>query len=80
MYNLDKDTIAALDGFKDTSAGNIISSVEKSKENDLSKLIFALGIRHIGSKAAKILEDHFKNIDNILFATVDAILEIDGFG
>lgn len=80
IYNLDKDKIAALDGFKDTSAGNIISSVEKSKENDLSKLIFALGIRHIGSKAAKLLADHFKNIDNIMFATVDAILEIDGFG
>lgn len=46
----------------------------------MSKLIFALGIRHIGSKAAKLLADHFKNIDNIMFATVDAILEIDGFG
>lgn len=80
IYNLDKDRIAALDGFKETSAGNILSSVEKSKENDLSKLVFALGIRHIGAKAAKLLADHFKNIDNIMFATVDAILEIDGFG
>lgn len=80
IYNLDKDRIAALDGFKETSAGNILSSVEKSKKNDLSKLIFALGIRHIGAKAAKLLADHFKNIDNIMFATVDAILEIDGFG
>lgn len=80
IYNLDKDRIAALDGFKETSAGNILSSVEKSKENDLSKLIFALGIRHIGAKAAKLLADHFENIDNIMFATVDAILEIDGFG
>lgn len=80
IYNLDKDRIAALDGFKETSAGNILSSVEKSKKNDLSKLVFALGIRHIGAKAAKLLADHFKNIDNIMFATVDAILEIDGFG
>lgn len=80
IYNLDYDAISSLDGFQTTSANNIKSSVEKSKDNDLGKLIFALGIRHIGAKAGKLLSDHFKNIDNIINATVDDILEIEGFG
>ncbi len=46
----------------------------------LGKLIFALGIRHIGAKAGKLLADHFKMIDAIISADVDDILEIDGFG
>lgn len=80
IYNLDYDKILHLDGFKETSVNNIKNSVEKSKSNDLSKLIFALGIRHIGAKAAKLLSEHFKNIDNIMNASVDEILEIEGFG
>lgn len=80
IYNLDPDKIASLEGFKQTSAKNIINSVNNSKKNDLSKLIFALGIRHIGAKAGKLLADHFKNIDAIMNASVDDILEIDGFG
>lgn len=80
IYNLDYDKISQLEGFKETSAGNIKRSVEKSKSNDLSRLIFALGIRHIGAKAGKLLAEHFKNIDNIMNAGADEILEIDGFG
>lgn len=71
---------AALDGFKEKSINNIITSIENSKKNDLGKLIFALGIRHIGAKAGKLLADHFKTIDAIISADVDDILEIDGFG
>ena len=80
IFHLDKDRIASLDGFKETSANNIISSVEKCKDNDLSRLIFSLGIRHIGAKAAKLLSDEFKDIDGIMQASVDDILRIDGFG
>ena len=80
IYNLDYEKIAGLDGFKETSANNIRKSVEKSKDNDLGKLVFALGIRHIGAKAGKLLADHFKSMDNIINASVDDILEIDGFG
>lgn len=71
---------AKLDGFKEKSINNIISFVEKSKENDLGKLIFALGIRHIGAKAGKLLAEHFKTMDAIADADVEDILEIDGFG
>ena len=80
IYRLDKNEIAKLDGFKQTSANNIIESVEKSKNNDLSKLIFAFGIRHIGAKAAKLLSDEFKNIDNLMNASLEAISDIEGFG
>lgn len=80
IYRLDKEKIASLDGFQQTSANNIIDSVNKSKGNDLSKLIFALGIRHIGAKAAKLLSDGFKNIDNLMNASLEAISDIDGFG
>ena len=80
IYRLEKEKIAALDGFQETSAGNILASVEKSKENDLSRLLFALGIRHIGAKAGKLLATHFGNMDNIMTATVEEIAAIDGFG
>lgn len=80
IYDLKAEDILKLDGFQEKSAKNIIDSINKSKENDLSKLLFALGIRHIGSKAAKLLAEHFKNIDAIIDASVDEICEIDGFG
>ena len=80
IYNLDFNKIASLEGFKETSANNIINSVNNSKNNDLSKLSFALGIRHIGAKAGKLLADYFSDIDSVMNASVDDILQIDGFG
>ena len=76
----DKINDMQIEGFKEKSINNIISSIEKSKENDLSKLVFALGIRHIGAKAAKLLSDSFKTMENIISADKDNILLIDGFG
>ena len=80
IYRLDEAEIATLEGFKETSANNIVTSVEKSKANDLGKLLFALGIRHIGAKAAKLLSDELKDIDAVMNATAEDILQIDGFG
>lgn len=80
IFRLNEQEIAKLDGFQETSAKNIIASVEKSKNNDLSKLIFALGIRHIGAKGGKLLSDHFRSMEAIQSATVDDILQIEGFG
>lgn len=80
IYDLKSEDILKLDGFQEKSSKNIIESINKSKENDLSKLLFALGIRHIGSKAAKLLAGHFKNIDAVINASVEEICEIDGFG
>ena len=80
IYQLDYEKIASLDGMGQKSADNLKNAVEKSKENDLSKLLFAFGIRHIGQKASKLLSDHFLNLDNIISATKEEILNIDGFG
>ena len=82
IYSLtfEKINSAELDGFKDKSITNIVTSIENSKNNDLSKLIFALGIRHVGAKAGKLLSDHFRTMDRIVNASVEEILEIDGFG
>ncbi len=80
LYRLDYDRIASLEGMGKKSADNMRNAVEKSKLNDLSKLVFAFGIRHIGQKASKLLADNFKTLDNIINATKEQILEIEGFG
>ena len=80
LYHLQKSDILTLEGFADKSADNLINAIEKSKENDFYRFIYALGIRHIGNKAAKLLTAQFNNIDSLLNATVDDIENIDGFG
>lgn len=80
LYTLKESDILGLERMGEKSAQNYINSIEKSKQNDLSKLIFALGIRHIGSKAAKLLSEHFLNIDAILEAKAEDFMAIDGFG
>lgn len=80
LYHLQKSDILTLEGFADKSADNLISAIEKSKENDFYRFIYALGIRHIGNKAAKLLTAQFNDIDSLLNATVDDIENIDGFG
>ena len=80
IYNIDYDKIAQLEGMGKKSADNMRNAVEKSKQNDLSKLLFAFGIRHIGQKASKLLSDHFLTLDNIISASKEEILSIEGFG
>ena len=80
LYRLDAEKIASLDGLGEKSAANFLAAAEKSKENDLAKLLFALGIRHIGAKAAKLLAKHFGSMENIMNADVEALCNIDGFG
>lgn len=80
IYTLKKEDIAILEGLGEKSADNILSAIESSKENDLSKLIFALGINHIGEKAAKLLSVHFGTLEKIMSAEKEEILEIEGFG
>jgi len=80
LYILKKDDILKLDRFADKSADNLINSIEKSKSNSLDRLIFGLGIRNIGIKAAKLLCEKFSSIDNIMNASAEDIEQIDGFG
>ncbi len=80
LYRIDYEKIAELEGMGKKSADNMRNAVEKSKQNDLSQLIFAFGIRHIGQKASKLLADNFKTLDNVMNATKEEILTIEGFG
>ncbi len=80
IYYLKAEQILALERFAEKSANNLIEAIEKSKQNDLSKLIFAFGIRHIGAKAAKLLSTNFGTLEKIMSATKEEILLIDGFG
>jgi len=80
LYRIDADKIASLERMGDKSANNLIEAIEKSKGNDLSKLLFALGIRNIGQKASQILARRFGSMDKLASATEDELLTIDGFG
>ena len=80
IYSLTAQQLEGLDRFGKKSAENLVSAIQKSKENDLSRLLFALGIPHIGAKAAKTLSETFKSMDALVSASVDMISAIDGFG
>ena len=80
IFRLDYEAISTLEGFGKKSADNLKESVERAKQNDLSKLIFGLGIRHIGAKNAKLLADKFKTIDAVSKASKEELMGIDGFG
>lgn len=80
LYTLDSEKVAKLDRIGEKSTANMIAAIERSKENDLSRLIFAFGIRHIGSKAAALIAEHFHTMDAVLEATQEEFESIDGFG
>lgn len=80
LYYLKKEDISKLDKMGEKSAQNLIDALEKSKSNDLSRVIAALGIRHTGEKAAKILANKLKTMDNLINATAEELTEIDEIG
>lgn len=80
LYTLTAEDICALDGFQKKSAENIINAVNISKSNDLYRVIYGLGIRHIGEKAAKLLAMRFGTMEALMNATYEEVASIDGFG
>ena len=80
LYRLKAEDIIALDRKAEKSANNLIAAVEKSKHNELYRLVFALGIRNIGLKAAKLLCENFLTIDDIMNAKAEDFAQIEGFG
>ncbi len=80
LFTLKYEDIVELERFADKSAKNLIDAVERVKNSNLDKLLFGLGIRHIGVKGTKSLAKHFKNIDNIISAQIEEIAEIEDFG
>jgi len=75
-----KDELKTLEGFGEKSIENLLESIEKSKENSLERLLFALGIRYIGKKTAKILAKHYRTIDNLFSTDLDELLTIQDVG
>ncbi len=80
LYSLHAAEIAKLDRMGAKSAENLIRAIEKSKANDLSKLIYGLGIRQVGEKAARVLAAHFRTFDALDAATAEELTEIDDVG
>lgn len=80
LYGITVEQLEKLERFGKKSAENLVAAIEKSKQNDLSRLLFALGIPHIGAKAAKLLSSTFRSMDALLAADVETIAAIDGFG
>ena len=80
IYSLQKDELVNLERMGEKSAQNIIDAIERSKNCDFYRLIFALGIRNIGKSAAKLLSKKYKNFENLLIVKAEDIAEIDGLG
>lgn len=80
IYNLTYEDIYGLEGFKDKSANNLLSAIEDSKSNSLDKLLFGMGIRHIGRKAAKIISENISNIHDLEEIPIEDISGIKDIG
>ena len=80
LYKLTLDQLLALDKIQQKSAENILEAIENSKANSLERLLTGLGIRHVGTKAAKELAQHFGNMKALQEASIEQLLEIDGLG
>ena len=82
LYHLDKykDELMSLEGFGEKSIIKLLSSIEASKTNSLDKLLFGLGIRHVGAKTAKILAKNYKTMDNLMNANVEELSKINDIG
>lgn len=80
LYNLTKDDLVALERMGEKSADNLLKAIEASKANELDRLLFALGIRHVGAKVARILVAEFGNIKNLLAAEPQQLAAIRDIG
>lgn len=80
LYSLEKEQLLTLDKIKDKSAENILNAIDASRENSVERLIFGLGIRHVGAKAAGILAEHFGDLAIISQATKEEIVNLNTIG
>lgn len=80
LYKLTKEDLLRLDKVKDKSASNLLEAIDASRQESVEHLLFGLGIRHVGAKAARILAQHFGSLDQISHASAQEIEEIDSMG
>lgn len=80
IYKLKVDDLLTLDGFKEKSADKLYQAIQTSKGNSAERLLFGLGIRHVGSKASKILLENFGDLETLAQASQDQIASLEGLG
>ncbi|WP_131200532.1 NAD-dependent DNA ligase LigA [Streptococcus oralis] len=80
IYRLKEDEFLLLEGVKEKSASKLYQAIQASKENSAEKLLFGLGIRHVGSKASQLLLQHFHSIENLAQADPDEVASIESLG
>ena len=80
IYRLQVEELLQLENFKEKSANKLYNAIQASKENSAERLLFGLGIRHVGSKVSRILLEHFHDIPSLAKADLDTIASIDGLG
>jgi DNA ligase (NAD+) len=80
LYHLQVEQLVVLERMGQKSATNLVEAIEKSKENSLEKVVFGLGIRHVGEKAAKILSEHYETVDALMEATEADLTNIHEIG
>jgi DNA ligase (NAD+) len=80
LYSLKPEQLAALEKMGEKSAANIISAINASKDRSLARLIYALGIRHIGEEMAGVLADNFTNLDRLAQASREQLMQISAIG
>ncbi len=80
LYNLTKEQVMNLERMGEKSSENLINAINAGKHRDLWRIIFALGIRHVGARSAQVLEQHFKNIDSLMSADQETLETIPDIG
>lgn len=80
LYTLKRDELEQLERMGKKSVDNLLNAIEKSRQNDLSRVLFGLGISEIGEKAASLLAEQFGSMDNIQNAGLEEVKQIEGFG
>lgn len=80
LYSLTKEQLLQLERFGEKSATNLVQAIENSKENSLERLLFGLGIRHVGAKAARTFAEHFETMDALVKATEEELKAINEIG
>ncbi|MCM3733219.1 NAD-dependent DNA ligase LigA [Fictibacillus nanhaiensis] len=80
LYKLERDKLLELERMGEKSADNLLAAIEKSKENSLERLLFGLGIRHVGAKAAKTIAQRFETMETLMNASKEQLLEVEEIG
>lgn len=80
LYRITEEKLLTLERFGKKSAANLVEAIEKSKETTLARFIYALGIRHVGESTARDLAQHFRSLEALMSADVDALLKVNDVG